>query len=109
MQRKLWWFLLFVSSLSTGVAETTTPPLSIGISPAVSFPIAKDSEFFSVGGVTDVTIGYRFPRLPFLNVGGGIGYSLVPVELDTSASLLSGRRIMAACRGPARCFGGAHP
>jgi tetratricopeptide (TPR) repeat protein len=83
--------LLLVFALSTWPigAQESPPPLSIGIFPAVSFPLGEDARFFSTGGGADVGMSYRFPGAPLLSLGGGIGYGLLPVDLDTAVSVLS--------------------
>ena len=81
--------VVFAAAVPLLWAEGGLPPLSISVSPAISFPIGEDGTFFSTGGGADVTANYCFPSAPLFSFGGGIGYSLLPVELGTTASVIS--------------------
>jgi len=45
--------LVFAASILPLGADEGPPPLSIGLSPAISFPLGQDSAFFSMGGGAD--------------------------------------------------------
>ena len=63
-------------------------PLSLEVRPAYDFPLGNSTQWFSSGGALDLGLNYRLPRSMF-SLAGGIVYTLVPVQANTSISILA--------------------
>ena len=89
LKRSFLSILLFLSFMTFVFGGEPFRPWSVGVSPGGRFPLGEDAGFFSIGGGGEVDVAFRFPGLPLLKVQGAMGYSVLPVEMDTSISILS--------------------
>ena len=81
--------LLFIGSIVFADLNPS-PPFSVRVLSGASFPLSGDTEFFSTGAGGSGTFSYRFPGFQFMNVGGSFGYSIFPVGMDTTMSVIWG-------------------
>jgi tetratricopeptide (TPR) repeat protein len=65
----------------------TSSPFSLTLTPRFTIPLGRDTALYTFGGGADLKAEYRLPSLPILFIGGGIGYSFVPLQAVTSVSL----------------------
>jgi tetratricopeptide (TPR) repeat protein len=61
---------------------------SLTLAPRFTMPLGRDTAIYSYGGGGDIRAEYRFPGLPFIFVGGSLGYSYVSIQAPTSVSLI---------------------
>ncbi len=61
---------------------------SLTLTPRFTIPLGRDTALYNLGGGADLEAEYRMPFLPVLFVGGGLGYSFVPLQAVTSISLI---------------------
>ncbi|MBN2051634.1 MAG: hypothetical protein JW760_14380 [Spirochaetales bacterium] len=89
MRKVIITFLLLL--ITSGLSAENEPfqPLSIGISPGMQIPLGEGADLFSLGGGGEIAFDYRFQKLPFLRLGGMVGYSLLPLNFNTSMSAIS--------------------
>ena len=81
-------FLLFFLLCIHAMAEE--PGLnSFRISPGASIPLGEDAEYFTIGGGADFSGEFRMPFFPALYLGIGAGYNFIPINANTSLSLIS--------------------
>ncbi len=69
-----------------GAADTSF--FSLSLVPHFTMPLGRDTTVYAPGGGADLNAEYRLPSLPILFVGGGLGYSFVPLQAVTSISLM---------------------
>ena len=63
---------------------------SLSVAPAGGYPIGSDIDFFSYRGAVDVSLDYRLRPAPFISVGADFSYNFLPVDFNTSVSVLTG-------------------
>ena len=62
------------------------------ITPSLALPVGGSGALYSVGGGAELSATWALPPLPFLHVGGAVGYYALPTKAGTllSAVALSG-------------------
>jgi len=60
---------------------------SLTITPRFTIPLGRDTAVYEMGGGAELEADFRMPFLPILFLGGGLGYSFVPLQAVTSISL----------------------
>lgn len=51
--------------------------------------MGRDTDYFKVGGVVGFSGRLKLPPLPLIYFSADLGYSLAPLEVETSLNLLS--------------------
>lgn len=58
-------------------SKGAAPTWSVSVSPEFSIPLGADADIFGLGGGTALSATLRFPSLPLLYAGAGVGYSFM--------------------------------
>jgi tetratricopeptide (TPR) repeat protein len=62
---------------------------SIKVTPGIQLPLGGSSDLYNLGGGVKASGEYVIPPLPLFFLSGDLGYTYVPVEADTSLSVIS--------------------
>ncbi len=93
VDRNLWKIilpLLFIAgAVLPGFADQAGSNVSIYLTPSVSLPIGESSSLFNTGGGGNLTLAYPVPGMEQVYVKGGLGFTYLPVQADTSLSEIS--------------------
>jgi tetratricopeptide (TPR) repeat protein len=76
------------SSQQLAAGASSISPFSLSLTPRFTLPLGRDASVYSYGGGADIGADYLMPSLPWLFLGGKLGYSFVPLQAVTSASLV---------------------
>lgn len=76
------------SSQQIVASDSSISPFFLNITPRFSLPLGRDASVYSYGGGTDIGANYPVRSLPWLFLGGKLGYSFVPLRAVTSVSLI---------------------
>jgi hypothetical protein len=63
--------------------------LSFHLTPGLNLPMGEDSDFFNLGGGVGIAGEYRLRKAPLFFISGNIDYNFMPVNFDTSVSVIS--------------------
>lgn len=90
MTRKPALLVILTLAVSSAVFAEGSSPLSLSFVPSFNLPLGTDSQAFGFGGGGNLVGEYRMPFLPILFAGAEAGYSYLPLQASTTASLISG-------------------
>lgn len=79
----LWSFLLL------GACLLPAQNLQLSVTPSLAIPVGASSEYFTVGGGTELSGAWALPPLPLLHVGGAVGYYALPTRAATLLSAVA--------------------
>jgi hypothetical protein len=63
--------------------------LSFHLTPGLNLPMGEDSDFFNIGGGVGIAGEYRLRQAPLFFISGNIDYNFMPVNFETSMSVVS--------------------
>ena len=80
--------LFFIISIFCFSEESNSPYYSIGLSSGIEYPLNTDFDLLRLGMNVNIENELTIPRIPWLQARADICYSLLPVQAETSLSLI---------------------
>jgi tetratricopeptide (TPR) repeat protein len=90
--------LIYLAAISIGFlypqttdSQSPRPAFSLQLDSGLQVPIGRDSDVFKASPEVDLSAQYSLQLLPQLSLDliGGAGYTLAPIRIDNSVSILS--------------------